>query len=126
MEAIEALKRPACSKYVGANAAAKLRELWDQRRITYFNGKINPDTGNTFWATTTKPGWISSPSRIVASYYFFDDHNVEWDANRLRITPVQQRASTLLHEVRHVLCYECGYIEAHGNWDADIIRDCFK
>lgn len=132
MVAIDALKRDSCRKFVGVNAAATLRQLWDERRITYFNGKAFSDKNPLgAWATTTRPGWFGrNPSKIVTSYNFFDDKYVAWDANRQGITSIQQRAATLLHEVRHVLCYDCNYAEPHDDenktWDKAIIANCFK
>lgn len=135
MLALEALKRPACSKYIGAAAAATLRKLWDERRITYFHGKAfshrNPGGA---WATTTRPGWFGrNPSRVILSYsFFYDEKNLQWITDYHGLKSIAEfRAATLLHEVRHVLCYQCGYIEEHDDpvtkvWDKDIARLCFK
>lgn len=124
--AMKALDRPGCRKYVGANAYQALRNLWDARRITYFNGvslgKDEEGYDGPSWAGTLKGTFIRT--RIVTTYLFFRDDLVDMAANHHGILREEFRALTLLHEARHVLGK--GYIEPHGDWDAAIARECFQ
>ncbi len=127
-EARRALESQKCRDYVGPAAYAELRKLWDARRITYFPGVVfAPDEGEV-WAANrgrgTFRGGSFSPRRIVLGYHFFNDKDVAESAGELGITPLQRRATTLLHEIRHVL--GTGYVEPHDQWSIDIAKNCFK
>jgi hypothetical protein len=122
----KALQRKECRNYVGEGAYNGLRKLWDSRRITYFPGvEFRAGGGRTWAAMGPGPGWFSR-KRMVLGHAFFDDREVDSDAAYFGISRDQARALTLLHEVRHYL--GSGYVENHenGDWDKDIVKNCFK
>jgi hypothetical protein len=120
----QALEKPSCRKYVGEGAYQALRKMWDERRITFFNGLAFDKRGEA-WAETIKLPF-GSP-RMVLSYHFFSDASVDAEAAHYGITRIQDRAETLLHEARHALCAGCNYAEDHvKSWDDDIVKNCFK
>ena len=118
-----ALDRPACRQFVGENAYQALRTMWDNRRITYFNGVQLHAEGPESWAGTYGP---KSNPRTVLTYHFFNDDDINVEAKYYGISPAQRRAATLLHETRHALCPHCGYIEPDDDWTPTIINNCLK
>lgn len=120
-----ALDRKSCRDYVGAGAYDVLREMWDKRRITYFNG-IQFQEGQDILNAGTTTDWLRRP-RTVLSYYFFDEQNSALEVKALGVNnSLERQAVILLHEARHALCPRCGYIEPHDDWSFDIANKCFK
>jgi RHS repeat-associated protein len=117
----KALEKPLCRKYVGERGYQMLRKIWDEKRMTYWNG-VSVDERGPNWAAT-RTYWLQTPSMILTYNFFYNDQ-VYQEASRYGISSLERRAATLMHEVRHALGK--GYIEEHDRWTPDIVKYCFK
>ena len=123
----KALERPECLKYIGAGGYQALRQMWDARRITYFNGLQldHQSIGVDFAGTKTE---LLRGPRMVLTFPYFSDPYIDRERSHYGYSPEEMRAHILLHEARHALCQGCKYAENHnaGDWETDIRRLCFR
>jgi hypothetical protein len=127
---IKALQsRPDCMSFIGPGADKALRELWDNRRITYFNGsQFSADTEPAI-AATGYQHFYARHMRIVLGYHFFYGDQQQIKADQDGLSGVfDSQVQTLLHELKHYMMNNAPGHPGGGTleWDKQIAKRCLK